>query len=347
MFPGNVDARSAERMVLSGALVLIVLLVPVRAFLPGFGGGLGLAAFIAVMLLIALSRATAWTTGDMLTGNRSLTMAIASAMIAVFLMIGLISAVPLAEEEPISAGTTALESMAELSDATSARLVVGKPAPGAADDPIPISISLINGAEDDVVVLSGLPSGSRMTNGQALATDGWRLLARDLANAAIHAAQGFVGGADITVELRRADQTIIDRQELHLEWAGPVPRTTTDVASPLTAGLSAGQLPDAVVDHEAILRAFLQFRGHATPEIRGTAHPTRTAAVKLTTRGQHVGRQAAASTTGLHLFSGGAVSPPQPLVRRRIFSERQNTRPPRSSLPAPHQDRPTEVSASP
>jgi hypothetical protein len=174
---------------LSGALVLMVLLVPVRAFLPGFGGGLGLAAFIAVMLIIALSRTKAWMTGGTLTGNRSFTVATASAMIAVFLIIGLISAVPVAEQEPISAGMTALESTAEMSDATSARLVVSKPAPGAADDQIPIGISLINSAEDDVVVLSGLPSGSRMTNGQPLATDGWQLLARDLVDAAIRPAR--------------------------------------------------------------------------------------------------------------------------------------------------------------
>jgi len=333
---------------LSGALVLMVLLVPVRAFLPGFGGGLGLAAFIAVMLIIALSRTKARMTGGTLTGNRSFTVAIASAMIAVFLIIGLISAVPVAEQEPISAGMTALESKVELSDATSARLVVGNPAPGAADNPIPISISLINSAEDDVVVLSGLPSGSRVTNGQPSATDGWHLLARDLANAAIQPAKGFVGGADITVELRRADQTIIDRQELHFEWTGPPPQPTTDVAAPLTAGPSAGQLPYSVMEEdEAIFRAFLQFRGHAAPEIRGTSHPTRPAAVKLAARGQHVGRQAAASTTSPHLLSGGAVNPPQPLVRRRVFSERQKPSPPNRSLPAPHPDRPTAVSVSP
>jgi hypothetical protein len=344
----TLDRLEGWFMPLSGALVLMVLLVPVRAFLPGFGGGLGLAAFIAVMLIIALSRANAWMTGGTLTGNRRFTVAIASAMIAVFLIIGLISAVPVAEQEPISAGMTALESKVELSDATSARLVVGNPAPGAADDPIPIGISLINSAEDDVVVLSGLPFGSRVTNGQPLATDGWHLLARDLANAAIQPEKGFVGGADITVELRRADQTIIDRQELHFEWTGPAPQPTTDVAAPLTAGPSAGQLPYSVTEEdEATFRAFLQFRGHAAPEIRGTSQPTRTAAVKLAARGQHGGRQAAASTTGPHLLSGGAVNPPQPLVRRRVFSERQKPSPPNRSLPAPHQDRPTAVSVSP
>jgi hypothetical protein len=320
----------------SAALVLMALLLPVRALLPGFGGGLGLAAFIAVMLIVALSRATAGMTGDRLTGNRSFITVVASAMIAVFVMIGSISVMRPADEEPISAGMAALESTAALSDATSARLVVGKPAPGAADDPIPISISLINGAEDDLVVLNSLPSGSRITNGQPLATDGWQLLARDLVGAAIHPALGFVGRADITVELRRPDQTVIDCQELHLEWAGPAPRTTTDVAQPLTAGLSAGQLPDAGVDQEAILRAFLQFNSHAAPEIRSTTHPPRIAADKLTGRGRR-----AAASTGAHLLSGAPVGPPQPLVRRRVFSERQKPPSPKSSLPAAHQDRPS------
>jgi hypothetical protein len=266
----------------SGALVLMVLLVLVRTFLPGFGGGLGLAAFIAVMLIVGLSRATAGMTGDRLTGNRSFIAAIAGALIAAFPMIGLISAVPLAREEPISAGTTALESTVETSGVTSARLVVSKPAPGAADDPIPIGISLINGAEDDLVVLS------------------------------------------------------------------PAPQATTDVAPPLTAGPSAGQLRDAVaVDHEAIYRAFRHFRGQPAPEIRGTARPTRTAAVRPTARVQHVGRQAAAATTDPHLLSGGAINPPQPPVRPRAFSERQKPPAPKRSSPAPRQDRPTEVSASP
>jgi len=45
-----------------GALMLIVMLMPAGAFLRGVGGRLGLAAFVTVMLLVALCRATAWTT---------------------------------------------------------------------------------------------------------------------------------------------------------------------------------------------------------------------------------------------------------------------------------------------
>jgi hypothetical protein len=39
--------------------VLTAVLVPVRAFLSGMGGGLGLAAFVSVALLVALVRAMA------------------------------------------------------------------------------------------------------------------------------------------------------------------------------------------------------------------------------------------------------------------------------------------------
>jgi uncharacterized protein involved in cysteine biosynthesis len=44
---------------LFGALVLTTVLVLVRAFLPGVGGGLGLAAFLTAAFLVALTHVTA------------------------------------------------------------------------------------------------------------------------------------------------------------------------------------------------------------------------------------------------------------------------------------------------
>ena len=333
----------------SGALVLIVVLVPVRGFLNGFGGGLGLAAFIAVMLLIALSRATVWLTRDPLTGSRNLARAIAGAIIVVCLIIGLVSAEYPAQQAHISVDTAALASTAEAPDATPVppvRLVVGNPAPGAADNPIPINISLINAAADDVVILSGLPSGSTMTNGRPSVTGGWQLLAGELADAAIRPAPGFVGGADITVELRRADQSIVDRQGLHLEWAGPAPPATTDVAVPLAAGPAPGQTPGVLTsDDEALFREFLQSRGHAALETRSAAHPVRTAV-----RGQQV-RSPAATSTGPHVslvpLDGAAVRSLHPLAARRDISDRQKKPAPKNAQPAPRGDRPTTVSAAP
>jgi hypothetical protein len=46
----------------SGVLTAVVVLA--RAFLPGLGGSLGLAAFVCVALLVALSRVTAWQNAD-------------------------------------------------------------------------------------------------------------------------------------------------------------------------------------------------------------------------------------------------------------------------------------------
>jgi hypothetical protein len=328
------------------ALVLIVLLPPVRAYLNGFGGSLGLAAFIAVMLIVASIRATAWMARDMLTGNKRFATAAASAVIACFLVLGSISVEPLTEEGPVSVDPTSSEQAAQAAEspiATPVRLVIGKPAPGAADSPIPIGISLVNPAVDDVVLLSGLPAGSTVTNGRPSATGGWHLLASELADAAIRPAQGFTGGADITVELRRADQSIVDHQERHLEWAGPAPPAKTDPAPPVAAGLSADQIPNAVTeDEEALFRAFLQSRGHAAPGIQGVALPVHT-----TARGPHARSPAAASAGHASAVppAGAAVRPRQPLGWPADLTGRQKKPAARTaSLPAPHRDRPAAVS---
>ncbi len=325
------------------ALVVIILLAPMRSFLNGFGGGLGLAAFIAVMLIVTSIRAAAWMARDMLTGNKRFATTAASAVIAFLLMVGSISIEPLIEEIPSSVAPTSSEPTAESPDATSVRLVVGTRAPGAADSPIPIGVSLVNPAVDDVVLLSGLPSGSTVTKGRPSATGGWHLLAGELADAAIRPARGFVGGVDITVELRRADQSITDRQQLHLEWLGPAPPATTDLAPPVAAGLSADQGPNATrADETALFREFLQSRGHPAPTIQGVAVPVRT-----TARGQHVRSPASASTghASAVSFSGAAVRPRQPLGWPADLTDRQKKPAARTaSSPTPHRDRPATVS---
>jgi len=331
----------------SGALVLMLLLVPVRALLHGFGGGLGLAAFISVMLPIPLSRLTAWMTRDRLTFGRRLATATASAILAIVLTVGLISAEPVAFEAPISVGTVALDKIAELPDPASVRLVVGKPAPAAINTPIPIGISLINAAADDVVILTGLPPGSTMRNGRA-APGGWYLSAGELAAAAIRPARGFVGGADITVKLRRADQSIVDRRQLRLVWVGaePAPRATTNVAPSLVAELSEGQIPEpATEDDQAIFRAFREFKAHTALEKLGGSDPARAAAVGATARRQHLRGQAAASKGPRQLALPFADEPIPGLSLRRRGDGRPKTPHSKSAIPAPHPKRPIRVSA--
>ena len=63
------------------------------------------------------------------------------------------------------------------------------------------------------------------------AAGAWHLFADELAKAAIRPLPRFVGGADITLELRRAGLTI-DRQALHFEWIGGRIGSATSRISP-------------------------------------------------------------------------------------------------------------------
>jgi hypothetical protein len=336
-----------------GAVVLTVLLVPVRAFMPGFGGSLGLAAFASGMLLVAFGRATDFTTREMLTSNSSLGTALANVMIAVSLGLGSLphwsSATPdrLAEEAAGSIGTPGSEPITESPARTLAQLVIDKAAPGAGDEAIPLGISLMNAADDDVVILSDLPPGSSITSGRPSATGEWLLSARELANAAIRPAHSFVGGTDATVELRRADRTI-DRQALHLEWTGPVRRATTAVETPLVVAPSTGKPPDQVTDdHEALFRAFLDYttRQHprrAEPGSR-TAHAARPGISGIAAGDRRVGGQGAAAPTGPQHSAlpvdRGVVRPVQPLARHGDHAAGPKATLPKNSPPRPNLDR--------
>lgn len=142
---------------------------------------------------------------------------------------------------------------------SSPRLVIGSAAPGAVDDVIPLGISLTTADNMDLVALGGLPPGSNVTKGRPSTSGGWFLFAYELADAAIRPAQGFVGGADVAVELWRADR-IVDRGTLHFEWAAPQPIPTV-VARPVIEP-SAGPRPhdDGAEDREALFREFLQWQ---------------------------------------------------------------------------------------
>jgi hypothetical protein len=126
---------------------------------------------------------------------------------------------------------------------TSPRLAIDAAASGAVDDLIPLGISLTNADNGDAVVLNGLPAGSNITSGRPSGPSGWLMFAFELGNAAIRPPLGFVGGADVTVELRRGDRTV-DNRTLHLEWTGAPPRVATvAVAAPPIIATSTRRLP--------------------------------------------------------------------------------------------------------
>jgi hypothetical protein len=115
------------------------------------------------------------------------------------------------------------------------------------DDLIPLAISLANAASGDAILLSGLPDGSNITGGRPIGSNGWHLYAYEIDGAAIRPAPGFVGDADITVELQRRQQ-VVDRRPLHLEWTGApgvmaVPAAMPPQGAVPMAGATVRRLP--------------------------------------------------------------------------------------------------------
>jgi hypothetical protein len=192
--------------------------------------------------------------------------AIANGSIAAFFVLGSLlrsdAALPyrLAGEASSRDDVRARAPIAVQSVTSMPQLVIAEAGRGEVDDLIPLGVSLINAEAADTVILSGLSSGSNITNGRPYSADGWQLFAHELANAAIRPAPGFIGGADITVELRWAGLTI-DRRSLHFEWIGGAPRTAAEGRSLPPARSHTGRiLVDGTTgDHEALFREFLQW----------------------------------------------------------------------------------------
>jgi hypothetical protein len=282
-----------------GAVMLSCVLVLVRAVLPGVGGSLGFAAFVTLGLLVALRRiadqmlqAAARTTlgGSLRTDPpralvllerptpnlhferpsssalKSLAWLGAATGIAAFFVLGSLlrsdDALPyrLAGAASSYDDVRARAPITVQSVTTMPHLVIAEAGPGEVDDLIPLGVSLINADAGDTVILSGLSSGWNITNGRPWSAHGWRLFAHELANAAIRPAPSFIGGADITVELRRAGLTI-DRRSLHVEWIGGAPRTASEGRSLPPARSHTGRIlvDDTTGDHEALFRQFLQW----------------------------------------------------------------------------------------
>jgi hypothetical protein len=89
-----------------------------------------------------------------------------------------------------------------------------------ADEPAPLTISYADAGSNVSVVIGGLAPGSTLGVGTPAAPNAWRLASTDLERAAIRPPRGFVGLMNLTLELRLADDTVVDRWGLQLEWSG-------------------------------------------------------------------------------------------------------------------------------
>jgi hypothetical protein len=89
-----------------------------------------------------------------------------------------------------------------------------------ADEPAPLTISYADAGSNVSVVIGGLAPGSTLGVGTPVAPNAWRLASTDLERAVIRPPRGFVGLMNLTLELRLADDTVVDRWGLQLEWSG-------------------------------------------------------------------------------------------------------------------------------
>ena len=97
-------------------------------------------------------------------------------------------------------------------------LVLQQNASYAATNTIPLGIQVSGEAFGLAVEISGLPTGMTISSGRELGAGRWRILATDVSGAIIQPPPGFGEAIDLAVELRLADDTLVDRRSLRLRW---------------------------------------------------------------------------------------------------------------------------------
>ena len=73
--------------------------------------------------------------------------------------------------------------------------------------------------EGAVVFVEGLAAGSTLSVGRPSGTTRWSVAAADFPKASIRPPSDFVGFMDVVLELRHADDSLLDRKSVRLEWS--------------------------------------------------------------------------------------------------------------------------------
>jgi hypothetical protein len=89
-----------------------------------------------------------------------------------------------------------------------------------------LGISLDGGSGEEVALLSGLVTGTRLSIGTPFGTNGWRLPARDLTQALAYAPNDFAGVMEGTVDVRTENDVLIDSRRIQLAWLPKQPDGT-------------------------------------------------------------------------------------------------------------------------
>ena len=85
-------------------------------------------------------------------------------------------------------------------------------------EPVPLGLAIYSPAEGAIVIITGLLAGMEVSTGVEVGA-----LPEDVGYAFIAPPENFVGSANLVAELRLADDKIVDRQPIYLEWVPPSP----------------------------------------------------------------------------------------------------------------------------
>jgi hypothetical protein len=104
-----------------------------------------------------------------------------------------------------------------------ARLVV-EGGRAAANDPLPLRVSLKDSSGRETVFLSGLENGTRLTAGTPFGSKGWRISAGDLGSVLAYAPVDYIGTMHAAINLHAANDAVVDTRVVKLEWTPKVER---------------------------------------------------------------------------------------------------------------------------
>jgi hypothetical protein len=99
------------------------------------------------------------------------------------------------------------------------QLSVNQTATRAQGEAFPLPAQVTGSAQSADIFVEGLAAGSTLSVGRPLGSSGWWLAAADLHDASVRPPKAFVGPMDVVLELRGADDTLLDRKSMRLEWA--------------------------------------------------------------------------------------------------------------------------------
>jgi hypothetical protein len=91
---------------------------------------------------------------------------------------------------------------------------------GAINDPLPLGIVLNDGSGGEILILSDLAEGTKLSAGTELSPTRWSVPGRDLDKAFIAAPENFSGSMQVTAKLYSSSNFVLETENIRFEWAG-------------------------------------------------------------------------------------------------------------------------------